>query len=124
MVYLYLEVVGAVCCLNVLGEYGSRVLYRDISSGGNSTTRCIFGCLDRLASGELSSLFLLKLAMLTTVVLEAESSVVRDTLLVLVVLVRLMLLLGSLDLDNWDHASPPRLVRLNRVDNDWEVCVW
>ena len=47
------------------------------------------------------------------VVLEAESSmsasVVRDMLLMLVVLVRLMLLLGSLDLDNWDHASPPIL---------------
>ena len=58
------------------------------------------------------------LAMLTTVVLEAESSVVRDTLLVLVVLIRLMMLLGSIDFDNWDRASPPRLVRLNREDND------
>ena len=56
--------------------------YRDISSGGDSTARCVFGCLDELASGELSGLFLL---LLTTVVL--ESSVVRDTLLVLVVLV-------------------------------------
>ena len=37
------------------------------------------------------------LAMLTTVVLEAESSVVRDMLLVLVVLIRLMMLLGSID---------------------------
>ena len=52
--------------------------------------------------------------MLTTAVLEAESSMVRDTLLVLVVRVRVMLLLGSLDLDNWDRASPPRLGRLNR----------
>ena len=57
------------------------------------------------------------LAILTTVVLEAESSVVRDTLLVLVVLIRLMMLLGSIDFDNWDRASPPRLVRLNREDN-------
>ena len=56
--------------------------------------------------------------MLTTVVLEAESSVVRDTLLVLVVLIRLMMLLGSIDFDNWDRASPPRLVRLNNEDND------
>ena len=89
------------------------LLYRDISSGGNSTARCLYGCWDdhELASGELSSLFLLLLAMLTTMVLEAESSVVRETLLVLVVLERLMLLLGSLDLDNWDWASPPRLVR-------------
>ena len=97
------------------------LLYRDISSGGNSTAGCVFGCLDELASGELSGLFLLLLAMLTTVVLEAESSAVRDKLLVLVVLVRLMLLLGSLNLDNWDRASPPRLVRLNRVGKDWEV---
>ena len=58
------------------------------------------------------------LAMLTTVVLEAESCVVRETLLVLVVLIRLMMLLGSIDFDNWDRASPPRLVRLNREDND------
>ena len=43
---------------------------------------------------------------------------VRDTLLVLVVLIRLMMLLGSIDFDNWDRASPPRLVRLNREDND------
>ena len=99
------------------------LLYRDFSSGGNSTAGCVFSCLDELASGELSGLFLLLLAMLTTVVLEAESSVVRDTLLVLVVLVRLMLLLGSLDMDNWDRASQPRLLRLNRVDNDWEVWV-
>ena len=87
------------------------LLYRDISSGGDSTARCVFGCLDELASGKLSGLFLLLLAMLTTVVLEAESSLVRDTRLVLVVLVRLMLLLGSLDLDIWDRASPPRLGR-------------
>ena len=99
------------------------LLYRDISSGGYSTAGCVFGCLDELASGELSGLFLLLLAMLTMVVLEAESSVVRDTLLVLVVQVRLMLLLGSVDLDNWDRTSPQRLVRLNRVDNDWEVWV-
>ena len=52
------------------------LLYRDISSGGNSTAGCVFGCLDELASSELSGLFLLLLAMLTTVVLEAESSVV------------------------------------------------
>ena len=83
------------------------LMYRDISSGGDSTARCVFGCLDELASGELSGIFLLLLAMLTTVVLEAESSVVRDTLLVLVVLERLMLLLGSLDLDNWNRASHP-----------------
>ena len=76
------------------------LLYRDISSGGDSTARCVFSCLDELASGELSCLFLLLLAMLTTVVLEAESSKVRDTLLVLVVLVKLMLLQGSLDLEN------------------------
>ena len=97
------------------------LMYRDISSGGYSTAVCVFDCLDELASGELSGLFLLLLAMVTTVVLEAESSVVRDTLLVLVVLVRLMLLLGSLNLINWDRTSPPRLVRLNRVDNNWEV---
>ena len=100
------------------------LLYRDISSGGSSTAGCVFACLDELASGELSGLFFLLLAMLTTVVFEAESSMVRDTLLVLVVLVvlvRLMLLLGSLDLDNWDRASQPSLVRLSRVDNDWEV---
>ena len=60
MVYLYLEVVGAVCCSNVLGEYGSRVLYRDISSGGNSTARCVFGCLDELASRFLMALYILK----------------------------------------------------------------
>ena len=84
------------------------LLYRDISSGGSSTAGYVFACLDELASGELSGLFLLLLAMLTTVVLEAESSVVRDILLVLVVLVRLMLLLGSLDLDNWDRTSPPK----------------
>ena len=83
------------------------LLYKDISSGGNSTAGCVFVSLDELASGELSGLFLLFLAMLTTVVLEAESSVVRDTLLVLVVLVRLMLLLWSLNSDNWDRASPP-----------------
>ena len=76
------------------------LLYRDISSGGDSTARWVFGCLDELVSAELSCLFLLLLAMLTMVVLEAKSSVVRDTLLVLVVLVRLMLLLGSLNLDN------------------------
>ena len=87
------------------------LLYRDISSGGDSTARCVLGCLDELASGKLSGLFLLLWALLTTVVLEAESSVVRDTLLVLVVLVRLMLLLGSLDLDNWNRTSPPRLGR-------------
>ena len=55
------------------------LLYRDISSGDDSTARCVFGCLAELASVELSGLFLLLLAMLTTVVLEAESSVVRDT---------------------------------------------
>ena len=54
------------------------LLYRDISSGGNSTAGCVIGCLDELMPGELSDLFLLFLAMLTTVVLEAESSVVRD----------------------------------------------
>ena len=53
----------------------------------------------------VSGLFLLMLAMLTTVVSVAESSVVRDTLLVLVVLIRLMMLLGSIDFDNWDRAS-------------------
>ena len=87
------------------------LLYRDISSGGDSTARCGFGCLAELASGELSGLFLLLLSMLTTVVLEAESSVVRDTLHALVVLARLMLLLGSLELGNWDCTSPHRLGR-------------
>ena len=62
------------------------------------TARCVFGCLDELESGELSSLFLLLLAMLTMVVLDTESYLVRDTQPLLVVLVRLMLLLGSLDL--------------------------
>ena len=85
---------------------------------GKSNTFCTDCAGGELASGELSGLFLLMLAMLTTVVLEAESSVVRDTLLVLVVLIRLMMLLGSIDFDNWDPASPPRLVRLNREDND------
>ena len=47
------------------------LLYRDISSGGDSTARCVFSCLDELASSELRGLFLLLLAMLTTVVLEA-----------------------------------------------------
>ena len=51
------------------------------------------------------------LAMLTTVVLEAESCMVRDTLLVLVVLIRLMMLLGSIDYDNWERASPPGEVK-------------
>ena len=81
------------------------LLYRDISSEGDSTARCVFGCLAELASGELSCLFLLLLAMLTTVV------VVRDTLLVMVALARLMLLPGSLELGNWDRASPHRLGR-------------
>ena len=92
------------------------LLYRDISSEGDSTARCVLSCFDELALGELSGLFLLLLAILTMVVL--ESSVVRDTLLVLVVLLRLMLLLGSLDLDIWDRASPSRLGRLNRGVND------
>ena len=70
------------------------LLYRDISSGDDLTARCVYRYLDELASGELSGLFLPVLAMLTTVVLEAKSSVVRDTLLVLVVLIRLMLRVG------------------------------
>ena len=79
------------------------ILYRDISSGGGSTARCVFSGLDELALGELSSLYLLLLAMLTMVVLEAESSVVRDTLLVLVVLGRLMLLLLWI----WKNGTAP-----------------
>ena len=81
------------------------ILYRGISSGGSWTARKVFACFEELTSGELSSLFLLLLAVLTTVVLEAESSVVRDVLLVLVILVRLMLLLGFLVVDNW--TAPP-----------------
>ena len=37
------------------------LLYRDISSGGDSTAGCFFGCLDEWASGELSGLFFLAL---------------------------------------------------------------
>ena len=83
------------------------ILYRGISSGGSWTAGKVFACFEELTSGELSCLFLLLLAVLTTVVLEAESSMVRDVLLVLVILVRLMLLLGFLVVDNWDCASPP-----------------
>lgn len=42
------------------------------------------------------------LAFSTTAIFEAESSVVRDMLLMLVVLERLQLVVGFLVVDNWD----------------------
>ena len=61
-------------------------------------------------SGELSGLFLPMVAFSTMAIFEAESSVVRDMLLMLVVLKRLQLVEGYLGVDNWNCGVLSRLV--------------
>ena len=96
------------------------VLYKGISSAGSSTMTRLFCCWGVAASGELNGLFLPVLAVLTTVVFDADSSVVRDVQLVLV-LERLMLMLGFLGVDNSDCVVLFRLVVVNRLESDWIV---
>ena len=57
------------------------------------------------------------LAFSATAILEAESAVMRDMLLMLVVLERLQLVVGFLGVDNWDCGVRSRLVGRNRLEN-------
>ena len=59
---------------------------------------------------ELSGLFLPMLAFSTTAILEAESFVVRDMLIMLVVLEKLRLVVGFPSVINWIYGLQSRLV--------------
>ena len=70
----------------------------------------LFCCQEEEVSGELSDLFLPMITFSAMAIFEAESSVVIDMLLMLVVLKRLQLVEGYLAVDNWNCRVLSRLV--------------